>query len=402
MRPVFALTLLPRRAVVETTTETMRRVAEASQFADLLSLFYVYLFFMLLVASVFVSIKHLSGKAQYGSTFSVMAVVILLPISFWLINTTNLNIIRADMVYKRGKPWDQQAGQVSRDPENQQLGIQFWENAIAVYEHALALTPREDFYYLWLGRAYLEESALLEGDERDAILATARDSLLRAQSINPLNTDHTANLARLHTRWAGLESGARQEELLSEADRYYEAASNLSPQNSVIRNEHARMIYSFTQDCQRTFDLYDQSVIFDPTFHVTRFELAEIAGICMINAPEDERESYYDLIFEALVTGVDLAGLQDQSLAQRWLRAAQAYQQVGEYDYALRAYEEAQNYPNEQSPLWQIQYFTATAYADSGDVAEARMLATESLTSAPPDVAPQIQQFIDGLGTSGS
>ena len=385
-------------SVTETTTEVMRRVAEASQFADLLSLFYVYLFFLILVASIFIPLKHLSGKAIYGSTFGVMAVVILLPIAFWLINVTNLNIIRADMVYKRGKPWDQQASQVSRDPQNQQLGLQFWENAIAVYEHALALTPREDFYFLWLGRAYLEESALLEGAERDAILETAKDSLIRAQTINPLNTDHTANLARLHTRWAGLESGARQEELLLAADGYYVAATKLSPQNSVIRNEYARMVYSFTQDCQRALDLYDQSIAADPTFDATRFELAEISGICMVNASEEDREPYYDLIFDSVLAGVELARADDQTLGERWLRAAQAYQQIGAYDYSFRAYDEAQKYANERSPLWQIQYFTANAYAASGDLAKAEELAIESLAAAPPDAAPQIQQFVDGLG----
>ncbi|MDW8066020.1 MAG: hypothetical protein RMK32_10385, partial [Anaerolineae bacterium] len=90
--------------------------------------------------------------------------------------------------------------------------------------------PREDFYYLWLGRALLEKAARV-GDSvsrqfRDGIsfdeaflsltlerlvtfprgdlLEITRVILERARELNPLNTDHTANLARMHRRWADL------------------------------------------------------------------------------------------------------------------------------------------------------------------------------------------------------
>ena len=384
--------------VTNATSETMRRVAEAIQFADLLSLFYVFLFFFIMVASIFVSLQYFTSKSSIGHNYGIIALFVLIPVAFWLVNTTNLNIIRADMVYKRGKPWDQQAGSAMNNPEAQDVARQLWDNTIAIYEHALELTPREDFYFLWLGRAYLEESSLLQGPERDQILETARQSLITAQTINPLNTDHTANLARLHTRWAGLESGEKQEELLQTADNYYQAATKLSPQNSVIRNEHARMIYSYRQDCEQTIALYDASILADPTYGITRFELAEIMGICLTQAADAaEREQYTERIFSEIEMGIDIARSQ-QGFAQRWLRAAQAYQQSGEFDFAARAYEQAMQYPDNQSPLWQMQYLLATSYADAGDIDQAREQATESLANAPADLAPQIEQFINDLG----
>ena len=391
-------------SVTATTTDAMRRVAEAAQFADLLTLFYVFLFFAIFVASFFAPLALWRQQKQVGTNYAFISLVVLLPITFWLISTTNLNIIRADMVYKRGKPWDQQATQVSGNPENIEIGQQLWDNAIAVYQHALDLTPREDFYYLWLGRAYLEESALLDGQERTEVLETAKESLIRAQNINPLNTDHTANLARLHTRWAGLENGPKRDELIDAADTYYQAASQLSPQNAVIRNEHARMIYSFTQDCDDALDLYNASLDSDPTFEQTYLERAEIASVCMTNADDPaEQEMYYDLIFDSLVDGVAIGTENGRSslrdVPQRWARAAQAYQQVGAYDYAIRAYEAAEPYADDRLPLWQIQYLNATARAESGDISGASELAAIALESAPAEggVVEQIEQFISGL-----
>ncbi len=59
--------------------------------------------------------------------------------------------------------------------------------------------------------------------------------------MNPLNTDHSANLARLHRRWADLKAAdpaARQQELETAAE-YYRQATNLSPNNAQLWNEWA-------------------------------------------------------------------------------------------------------------------------------------------------------------------
>ena len=72
--------------------------------------------------------------------------------------------------------------------------------------------------------------------ERPELLEVARQELLIAQETNPLNTDHTANLARLNVRWASVTDGAEREAHVADAERYYRDALELSPQNSIIRN----------------------------------------------------------------------------------------------------------------------------------------------------------------------
>jgi hypothetical protein len=49
----------------------------------------------------------------------------------------------------------------------------------------------------------LEYARTLENPEdRDRLISQAARDLRKAQAINPLNPDHTANLARLHSLWA--------------------------------------------------------------------------------------------------------------------------------------------------------------------------------------------------------
>ena len=79
-----------------------------------------------------------------------------------------------------------------------------WKVATFLYKRALELTPKEDHYYLFLGRSYLEQAKITDTTtDQDNLVLQAENDLKVAQSINPLNTDHTANLARLYTWWAG-------------------------------------------------------------------------------------------------------------------------------------------------------------------------------------------------------
>ncbi len=390
--------------LAEGVAETVRRLAEAQQFAGILGSVYTYLFFLLLVFGGAAAWYLMSKERQGGTMPGWIALVILLPLAFYTINQTNVRVIQADMIYKRGKPFDAQAAR-SNDPEQ---ALRLWDSAIAVYEGALDYVPGEDFYYLWLGRAYLEKSALLPSPlERDQILETAASSLRQAQRINPLNTDHTANLARLNTRWASVSNGAERTERIEEAEQYYQAAIGLSPQNAVIRNEYARMVYSFHQDCERAVDLYEESLSADPFYARTHFEMVEIMSICAADLPEDEdtRTAFYERMFANLEEGERLAiekpGREREALRAQiprsWAQGAQFFQSVEAWDLALRALERLAEYPSDQIPLWNVTYQTAVVHQQMGNIELARAAATEALAAAPADVQPQIEQFIATL-----
>lgn len=395
--------IIPAGVTAE-TAEPLRRLAEAQQFAGILTTFYVFLFLFVLLFAWLAVAPKLPQINAFGTMAGFIALLVIIPLVFLFIGASNLQVIQADMIYKRGKPFDNQASSIAT--QNPETGLVYWDNAIAVYQEALRLTPREDFYYLWLGRAYLEKSSLLNNDlnERDEILQTAENSLFVAQDINPLNTDHTANLARLNTRWASVVADEEREFRIGEAERHYDDAIALSPQNAVIRNEEARMIYSFYQDCEQSIDLYEESAAIDPFYYRTRFELAEIYLVCARQAAEDDRPAMYDTVIDLLQEGTQLAlekpGRErtqaSAAVPRGWLQAYQFFIEAQAPDHALAALEQLKLNPGDVE-AWQFDFYTANAYSIRGDIEQALALARQSLQSAPPEAAPQIQQFIDSL-----
>ena len=110
------------------------------------------------------------------------ALVSVIVIAF--VSSVNIGLVRADTYYKQGQAYDN-VGQ--------------WQGAIFRYQKALDIAPDEDYYYLFLGRSALEQAKVTtDATERQRWLGDALTVLTRAQELNPLNTDHTANLARFY------------------------------------------------------------------------------------------------------------------------------------------------------------------------------------------------------------
>jgi tetratricopeptide (TPR) repeat protein len=379
--------ILPPPGVTESTPATVRRVLEANQTTHILTIFYVFLFAMLLMTGLALAWEKFGLEKSSGTLLGAVTLLVLPILAFVVIDQTNLRVIQADIVYKRADPWDKQAGR-DRDPA-------LWDNAIAIYERAIELAPREDFYYLWLGRAYLERSAVTEDPaEQATLLQTAEERLIEAQEINPLNTDHTANLARLNTRWAETASGAEREERVQIASDYYEAAMSLSPNNAVIINEYARLAFVLGDDCQKAVDLFDRSLERDPFYTTTLFERYEVLRVCG-DRQEDEagRLHYYELAAESLAEGLE----RDTRTAQEWLQLAGLYIVLDRPDEAVAAYETASELAGEDLEQWRIDYTMADLFFQEGQLDQAELYAAKALEAAPDDVAAQIQQFIDQI-----
>jgi tetratricopeptide (TPR) repeat protein len=327
------------------------------------------------------------ASATLAGTLSFVALLIL---AFIVVSQTNLKVIQADIVYKRADPWDKQAAR-SNDPA-------LWDNAIAIYEHAIELAPREDFYYLWLGRAYLERSSVTEDTaEQAALLRTAEERLIEAQKINPLNTDHTANLARLNTRWAEIADEQDRQERIDIASGYYEAAMSLSPNNAIIINEYARLAFVLDQDCERAEELFERSTERDPYFTNTLFEQYEVLRVCGDRQEDDaDRKRYYALAAESLAEGLE----RQTRPAQDWLQLAGLYIVLDRVDEALAAYDMASELRDDDLEQWRIEYTMADWFFQEGQFEEAEEFGLKALAGAPDDVAAQIQQFIDGIAAA--
>ncbi|MCO5207008.1 MAG: O-antigen ligase family protein [Anaerolineae bacterium] len=329
---------------VAAMSEVQRRVAEAERIGRYLTVYYLFAFTMIFGAGVAFVWNQTARLKQWGSVPGWVTAPVLVIVGLILINLTNLNIVQADMIYKRGKPFDSQAPRLET-PEQQRAA---WDNAIGIYEKAISLTPAEDFYYLWLGRALLEKSSVVPESERPELLEVARQELLIAQETNPLNTDHTANLARLNVRWASVTDGAEREAHVADAERYYRDALELSPQNSIIRNELATMYLGLEGDCEQALMALEESAEIDPFYSVTSVTLSDAYRRCSAEQTEADRQEYLDQAeawADIALTQPAERGRTRESIAtdvtQLYLRLANTNSEAGAFDEALRLAEKA-------------------------------------------------------------
>ncbi len=369
-------------ANVETITEVQRRVWEAERSTNFLDLYYTFVFTSLFLFGTAAAFNRMTSR-QTASAPGAAAFVGLIVAAFIVISITNVRIVHADIIYKRARPWDSAAIQ-ERNPA-------YWDNSIGIYQRAIELAPREDFYYLWLGRAYLEKSGLIEEvAERENLLEIAELELKAAQEINPLNTDHTANLARLFARWAGATQGESRATLLALAEDYYVDALSLSPQNAVIRNEYGRLVLSLDNDCEQAVGIFTDSIRIDPYYADTRSALTQTYALCSSSLSDTEKQE----ILAAFEGALEKAG-DDPNL---WLQLGQLYQEADRFEDAVAAYDEARARATAVLPIWSIDYRQATLFYDEGRLEEARALAENALAAAPAESTGEIVTFLAQFG----
>ena len=245
-------------AIITNITEVMK---QADRVANTVTLYYFFLFFLLLALAT----ALMRGAALPARTWRLAnwwLYPILLVGLAWIILTANLNIIRADIYYKQGQAYD--------NPQSR-------DAAIELYKKALTFAPNEDFYYLFLGRAYLERAQATDDPaQRAAFLDQGLNALLQARVINPLNTDHSANLARYYrTRGAMASDPVEKEKYLNQALEHYRQATSLSPHNAQLFNEWG-LVYFLMGDYDRTMEKYQQSLALDQEYDQTYLQLGDL------------------------------------------------------------------------------------------------------------------------------
>jgi tetratricopeptide (TPR) repeat protein len=261
---------------------------------------------VILAAAVFFADRRYAPARWFGASpvLSMASAAVLAGLAFLIISRANVQIVQADIFYKQAQAYEDAGA---------------WDGAIVLYDQAARMEPSEDFYYLFLGRALLEYSsqaqpgnaslpvklsgvatsdllplaeqtlfapdgALKAGLSRDELIRASHVILEGAQRLNPLNTDHTANLARLFRTWALAQAVAPNQSpdnqtlrrlvktdpgqidmsLLNESLSQYEHATALSPHNAQLWNEQAsvRYIMGDTQgalaDVNRSLELDNQ------------------------------------------------------------------------------------------------------------------------------------------------
>jgi tetratricopeptide (TPR) repeat protein len=304
--------------------------------------------------------------------------------------TLNLNNIQADIIYKTGLQFDD-AGQPLA--------------AIPLYQRSLALAPGEDYYYLFLGRSYLNATnQQTDATQRDQLLTDANNQLLAAQKLNPLNTDHTANLARLNRRWAELATDPNVRTQHAQAsDKYYSEAVLLSPHNVGLWNEWAALDFQVNNNPTAAQQHLDQSFALDTHFDQTYLlqgdlystEARAITDTVTVQALYAKAIGDYQIgISDAVESG-------STNLPSLRVNLASAYVGSGQPQNAIAIYQQLLTSGDSGIDQWRIYLALSQLYAQTGDKAQARtnaQLALQAIPSTDTTDRQSVQQWLTSLG----
>ncbi|MCS6772957.1 MAG: O-antigen ligase family protein [Thermoflexales bacterium] len=415
--------------LAEFASATQNTIGTILSIADQLGAFPAYLYLAILgvmVAAAFAlrneSPVAITQSSSLTGLTTLAAVAVFVPVNAAF---SNLQPIAADIVYKQASPWDQQ-GSREVAPGS---GIQGWDLAIEHYRRAIDLARNEDFYYLWLGRALLEKAkstpvqtaerrlpddvaftTLIDANStvwrrptpdalpsaslsREDLLAAARIILEAARIINPLNTDHSANLARMWRQAADITADPElRMTRLRNSDLEYATATSLSPNNAGIWNEWGTLhLYSF-RDLDKAKEKFDRSLELDPRFDQT-YALLASWHVEKANTLLDKPEERTKHLKEAKTLLQRAAELAPNSI-NVYQEIARLSIETGDLYAAITA---TQNIVRLNPTDWNALKNLAVLYRDVGDLERAKEFAERALPLMPPEQQPAMQAFVQQL-----
>lgn len=362
-------------------------ISKVGEYAGLLTWYSVFLLLVVFGLGFFLSSPSILRR-QDSLPNATRAGTILTPpllvFVLWLATFSNMRIIQADIFFKLADPF-------ARGDT--------WPAAIAIYDRANELAPSEDYYYLFLGRAYLEEAKTINDPaQRDALMQQAESDLKKAQAINPLNTDHTANLARLYSLWAAATSDpqAKQERGNLSID-YFKKAVLLSPNNARLWDEYALVYLNVFHQPDEVYKLLSHSLQIDPRYDWTQALFAEyyldksrsLSNSLGKATAVEQAALYYR---EALKLATDA-----QSKLAYELSLGQLYMDNKQPDLAINILDQAVQTSPQGTNLWNVEQTLAQLYGQVGDKEQALAHADRALVAAPSDQQPAVQSLIDQL-----
>ncbi len=320
--------------------------------------FYLAAFFLLLMLGLALYWRDESPRpSRFGQGFSSLAHLLILGIAVLVIWLSNVNVIRADIIFKQAEPYERE---------------RIWQAAVQIYQHALEVAPHEDQYYLYLGRAYLElaKDPQLEAAQKLMVLDECRKALERALALNPLNTDHSANLARLYHTWAAVTPDADdQMAKLNQSLNYYQQATRLSPNNAQLLNEWAE-VYMVAGQFEQAQEKLEASLALDQEFDMTYYTFGNLY----------QYNNQWQLAAEMYEKGLAL----NPNVTQRWGILSTIYVRLGRYDDAVSAtLQILERRPDDFDALKNL----ALLYRDQGQFEQAIVYAQRAAETHPEQIA---------------
>ncbi len=356
-------------------------IVQAGAFEGLLTQFYTVLFLILLGLAVYLPReypKRMFRESSFGAVLAPVMLIAVVGLSYF----SNWRIIQADIAFKLAEPFS---------------ASKQYEIANLLYEHAKSLAPDEDYYDLFLGRNLLElAKTKADNAEKQAIFEKTETDLIEAQAANPLNPDHTANLARLYSWWAMQTSDpAERRERGETSDDYYRKVLMLSPNNARLWNEWAILHLDVLRDAERGLALLDKSLEVDPEYDWTHVLLGNYYFNAARQATDDPdlQDEYYQKAIEHYEIAIDLA---PKNINYR-LSLASVYQAQSDFQKLLEVLEESLQYAKKKKDIWRIEENIALAAYQLGDYDKALEHAYRALSVVPDSEKDRLQQFIQQL-----
>jgi tetratricopeptide (TPR) repeat protein len=362
-------------------------LAQVNRYEWLLGKYYLYMLLLVLFSGVVISLERFTGERIFTLRGIVSAGVIGLCV-LALAAYSNLRIIQADIVFKLAEPFSRSAQ---------------WPVATMIYNRANQLAPNEDYYYLFLGRAYLENAkSIQDPSEREELIRQAETDLRKAQAINPLNTDHTANLARLYSLWASYSEGATKTEKAEISSNYFSKAVKLSPNNARLWDEWALLLLNILQRPEDAMERLTRSKEIDPEYHWTYGLLGDYYAQLSRNAVDEPGKidalqraaENYSKAFDLPTPG------EPQAKFSYALALGNTYAQLSIFQAAIDAYQRAIESAPAGAEIWRIEEVIANLYIEMGDITNALIHAQNAMSRAPDDQKNRFEQLVNQLQQS--
>ncbi len=348
--------------------DTTPAMQQASRIVNTISWFYALIFLAGLGLMAILIWNDRRSAPQWArrpwlSGLSAVAVMLLAVI---ITLNVNLNLVRADIYFKIGQGADARGD---------------WQTALAFYEKASDLAPKEDYYLLFRGRAFLESARQAkDANTRNALFKRAEEILLRARALNPLNTDHTANLARFYGAQSNyLTDPAERRIALEKASENYRIATTLSPHAAHLQNEWGS-IYAQLGEPDKARERFQHSLELDPGYYDTYLRLAQL----------ELNEENWKAAYNAYKKAAELKPKDPRGYSGM----AYALAKMGRIEEAIAANQQVlQLRPGDLSALQNL----ALLYRQLGDYDKALQYARKALKAAPEAQKPSIQALINQI-----
>ena len=328
--------------------------------------YYVLLFLTVMAVGVILAGRGERSTPWAKRSWTGFVAVAGLAFSLYIGFGPSLRPIQADIYFKQAKAF----GNGGR-----------YVQAERVYQKVLKLAPHEDYYYLFYGKTLLDHAQRTrDAQERERLLNEAEQILLKARDLNPLNTDHTANLGRFYIARARMVQDPQQRQrYIEKGVEYFRQAVSLSPNNARLRDEYAIALLQAGREEEALQQLH-QALKLDDTYYLTYLYLADYYR----NKEDwDKAITYYQQALERHPNDVQiLSGL------------AYAYARKGDIDraieYNMRVLELR---PQDPATLRNL----ALLYREKGNIAEALRYARMALEVAPEQERASLQALIQQL-----